>query len=160
MKKLTCMLTMIMMILGMSFVCHAEELKENVLYQLQKDTGVYESADESSEVIAELSAGTGVICMSSDTEWTQIQYQDIQGYVPTAFLKMYGDQEALAAEFSEVQQENDLRYERMEEYIQQQKDARLWGSIIVILVIAIFGVGIFSAIKKNKQQGMEHADTK
>lgn len=155
MKKLTCMLTMIVMILGMSFICQASELKENTLYQLQEDTSVYESEDANSNVIAQLSAETGVICISSDSEWAKIQYQDVQGYVPTKVLKMYGDQEALAVEFSQVGEENDLRYERMEAYIQQQKEARLWGTVIAVLVIAIFGVGIISAIKKNKQQETE-----
>ena len=159
MKKITCMLTMIVMLLGMTFVCQASELKENALYQLQEDTNVYESAKDDSKVVAELSAGTGVICISADTEWAMIQYQDIQGYIPAKVLKLYGDEDALNAEFAEVQEENDLRYERMEAYIEQQKSARLWGSIIVILVIAIFGVGIFSTVKKNKQE-KEQTDTK
>ena len=28
----------------------------------------------------------------------------------------------------------------------------IWGSIIVVLVIAIFGVGIVSAVKKNREE--------
>lgn len=159
-KKLTFLLTMIVMILETSMICFAAELEPDSLYQLTQDAQIYEQPDENSNVVAELPAGTGVICISSNDMWTEIKYQDIQGYVSTDNLKLYGDVTALDQEFQEVQNENDLRYGRMEAYISQQKSEKIWGSVIVVLIIAIFAVGIVSTVKRNKNQSTDMDDSK
>ena len=43
-------------------------------------------------------------------------------------------------------------YEEMLELQRQKRNRMIWGSIIVVLVIAIFGVGIVSAVKKNREE--------
>lgn len=66
-----------------------------------------------------------------------------------------GGTEELDQEFEEVQEEM-LRV--IDEHEMEQKSKRtatLWGTIIAVLVIAIFAVGIVSALKKDKEEEKE-----
>lgn len=70
-------------------------------------------------------------------------------------IKVDDSTEELDQEFEEVQ-EDMLR--TIEEYEMEQKSKRtatLWGIIIAVLVIAIFAVGIVSALKKDKEEETE-----
>ena len=77
-------------------------------------------------------------------------YQDIEGYIPVSAIQQYGDVEEISEEFVEAGEENELRFERMEQYMEQRKSESIWGTVIVLLIVSIFIVGIVSTVKKNK----------
>ncbi len=56
------------------------------------------------------------------------------------------------AEFNSIGNDYESIYEEMLELQRQKRNRMIWGSIIVVLVIAIFGVGIVSAVKKNREE--------
>ena len=144
-------ITFICIIMETIIVHASEEVKVNTLYEITQDTNVYEQADENSTVISQLSQGTPVFCIeASNNGWTKIMYQDIEGYIPVSAIQQYGDVEEISEEFVEAGEENELRFERMEQYMEQRKSESIWGTVIVLLIVSIFIVGIVSTVKKNK----------
>ena len=68
------------------------------------------------------------------------------------------DIEALDDELAAQEVENKLIAEGVERYLSEARRSKIWGVIIVFLVIGIFAVGIVSTIraeKKNKQYNEE-----
>lgn len=128
-------------------------IKINTLQEIQAATQVYESADETAASLGTLEAGTPVIVMEEPQgEWCKVKYQEMEGYVPLASLTGYGDGAAIEKEFNKEQDNTRRAIDELEVEKQQKKQMIIWGCIIGALVIAIFAVGIVSAIRKNKRE--------
>ena len=85
-------------------------------------------------------------------DYTIIILGDKTGYVPINALTPIGNVDTLNAEFNSIGNDYESIYEEMLELQRQKRNRMIWGSIIVVLVIAIFGVGIVSAVKKNREE--------
>ena len=149
MKKKTwirIMMAVFIMLVGVLYSspnCYAAEKTEiavNSFYQVNENTQMRENASESAEEVQELVAGdTVMVTAYTDGEWCTVSKGDKTGYVPINALTPIGnDYESI--------------YEEMLELQRQKRNRMIWGSIIVVLVIAIFGVGIVSAVKKNREE--------
>lgn len=135
----------------------ASEEKDSTLGTLQvltADVEVKESADTASATVGSLQAGTAVIVVSEDDTWSQVIYQELEGYVPNSVLELYvyEDAESLEQEIRSVTQEEQRV---VEEYEQNRKDRRnslIWGIVIAVVVLGMFATGVVSALQDNKKE--------
>ena len=130
----------------------AEEITENMVLQISEDTAIYEKPDENSNTTGTFNSGTPVIVREdAKNGWCKVSYQDTEGYVRTSGLKKIGDLKQIAAEFDAISDNMQLIFDSIVLREQEERRTRIWGVVIVTLVIAIFGVGIISSIKSGKE---------
>lgn len=155
----------VLILLGMAVLClmfsmpvkAAQEseyisVDANVLLEVTKDTDIYENADESSMVLGSLKAETPVFSTEKSTdEWCKISYQETEGYVRIDNLKIYGGDE-LKQEIIKNAESDKLIIEEIEYEKAQNREKIIWESVIAVIVVLMFVIGIVSAIKKNKQE--------
>lgn len=85
--------------------------------------------------------------------WYHVIYQDKNGYVEKEALSVQElDVEGLDAEMTLHEQEGKLVMETVEKYHAEERHSKIWGGVIILLVAAIFVVGIFSAVKAKKEE--------
>lgn len=134
-------------------VMAAENITANMVMQISEDAVVYESADNTADVVVTLKSGTPVIIREdSQGEWCRISYQNIEGYVNTSKLQMIGDVKQIASEFNVMGANMQLIFDSIVVIEQEKRQTRIWGVVIVVLVVAIFGVGIISSLQNNKKE--------
>lgn len=75
-------------------------------------------------------------------------------------LQQIEDSTELDAEFSSLEEESVMIVEEVERQRKEALRSKIWGAIIIVLVIGIFGMGILSAIKDKKAENMEDVKTK
>lgn len=127
----------------------AAEAETNMLVQVLEDISLYEAPNEESEVIGTLSAGDPAICVEQAVDgWIKISYQELAGYTRVENVKLPNDEE-LNQEFEQIANQNALLINELEYTELQKKQKTTWGIIIGVLVVAIFAVGIASAMMKN-----------
>lgn len=147
------MLLFVSLLAGRSTVC-AQEVS-GMLIELQEAVQVRESDDEDAPVIAELDEGTPVIAAGEGRNHTiKIQYQGVVGYIPESAVSIYGE-ENIESIAQEQKQEELANFRAMEEYEVEQKDKKgslLFGGLIALFVIAIFGIGIVTALRQEKRK--------
>lgn len=138
----------------------AAEQEERLLMETQGTVQIYTEKDTDSEVIQELPARTPVICIEAYADgWSMITYQDAEGYVLSDDLHLYAEQEQIGEEFESVEADNDLKFETMESLQKQQKSERLWGGIMILLIV-IMAAGMFaSGIRALKSSRRDRGET-
>ena len=166
MKKKTwiqIMMAVFIMLVGVLYSssnCYAAEKTEitvNSFYQLNENTQMRENASESAKEVQELVAGdTVMVTAYTDGEWCTVSKGDKTGYVQINALTPIGNVDTLNAEFNSIGNDYESIYEEMLELQRQKRNRMIWGSIIVVLVIAIFGVGIVSAVKRTEKRTSEY----
>ncbi|MDE7029994.1 MAG: SH3 domain-containing protein [Lachnospiraceae bacterium] len=143
----------ILCVMGES-VCAAaaeDEKKANTVWQTTSDVELHESPDAASAVTDVLSGGTPVMLREDEKEgWCLVMYQDITGYLQSGSLELLGSQTGLDSEFQDIKEAGRLSFQEAEAVKERIEAERIWGAVIVVLVTAIFGVGILSALKRNK----------
>lgn len=146
------------MMLGCITVCAAEleNVQKNMVLETVEEVELREEPSSTGTVIAMLQAGIAVVVVEDASgDWCKVSYQEVEGYVSTAKLKTLGNQDDLNAEFEKISETVQLAFEEIMAREHEEMQARIWGSIIVVLIVAIFGVGIVSAVKKNKEESEE-----
>lgn len=121
-------------------------VEADALLRLLQDTTLMEEADEASAPVAELLEGTTVISVEASADgWIKVQYQGKTGYIP---LNSGGlrDNEGLDEEFEQLANEYRLIFEVIEYKQTQSRQNLIWGIVIAALVVAVFAVGIASAV--------------
>lgn len=114
------------------------------------------SPDDSAETIITYEVGD-TIFITGETEdgWYTVLYQGKTGYIPVDvkenLQEVNLDVAALDAEMEAEIAEAKLVVEEVERYRAEAKRSRIWGIVIVVLVIAIFAVGIISTIQVKKK---------
>lgn len=144
-------------VLSNSRQCHAAEQKQitvNSFYEVNESTRIMQEADSNSTVVTELSTGDTIMVIGYDGgDWCQVSRGEDKGYVQIGKLTPIGDVDTLNNEFENIGNDYVNIYEEVLERQKQRRSQMIWGSIIVVLVvIAIFGAGIVSAVKKNKEE--------
>ncbi|GFI48012.1 hypothetical protein IMSAGC019_03338 [Lachnospiraceae bacterium] len=115
------------------------------------------SPDDSAETIITYEVGD-TIFITGETEdgWYIVLYQGKTGYIPVDvkenLQEVNLDVAALDAEMEAEIAEAKLVVEEVERYRAEAKRSRIWGVVIVLLVVAIFAVGIISTIQVKKQK--------
>lgn len=125
------------------------------LLELDKAVQVKESEDDNAAVLTELEKGTPVIAIEEGKNNTlKIKYQEYTGYIPKSAVSIYGEEE-FETIVQEQKEEEAVNFRVMEEYETEQKDKKgslLFGGLIALFVIVIFGVGIVAALKQEKKK--------
>lgn len=143
-------LAVILLLSGLPVKAAENSIAMKVMQTSEKVT-LYENADETSAVVDTFDKGTPVIIQEEEQDgWCRVSYKEIEGYLKASQLEMIGDIEALAEEFEDMDQSVQLIFESIVLREQETRQKRIWGTVIVVLVVAIFGVGIVSSIKNGK----------
>lgn len=180
-RKIKILMTIIAICLMGCIQVLAEEIDANVLLQLTQDVKLYESPDENSEVVGELSAGTPVISGEKNADgWIKVSYQELTGYTKFETVQVVydttlkqnetadstaidnsqaADTTALDQEFEQIANQNALIINELEYDKSQRRQKTIWGIVIAVLVVAIFAAGIISAVKKNKKEKGQEEET-
>ena len=180
-KKIKMLMTIIAICLMGCMQVSAQEIDANVLLQLTQDVKLYENPDESSTVVGELKAGTPVISgEKNEDSWIRISYQELSGYTKLENVQILtddtlnqnqaadntvsdenqtADNDTLDQEFERIANENELLINELEYDKAQRRQKMIWGTVIAVLVVAIFAAGIISAVKKNKREKGQEEET-
>lgn len=140
--------------LGCITVCGAEleSVQKNMVLETVEEVELREEPASTGAVVALLQTGIAVVVSEDGNgDWCKVIYQEQEGYLPVSMLKTLGNAEELNSEFDKISQTVQLAFEEIMTREHEELQARIWGSIIVVLIVAIFGVGIASAVKKNKE---------
>lgn len=160
MKKMgrsVCLAAMgLLLLLGLRMPVQATETEGVMtLQQTVKDAEIKESPDEDAKTLREVEEGTGVIVYGEPQDsWSRVEYDGVSGYMKSSALDAYmsdSEGEELEQEFEEVQEETVRTVEESELIQKSKRKSAIWGGVIAILVVAIFVVGVVSAIKKDKE---------
>ena len=113
----------------------------------------------SAETIMSYKAGDSVFVTGETANgWYRAIYQDKEGYIPKDSLNILElDVAALDEEMARTEQEAELVVETVERYHAEARRSRIWGSVIVVLVVGIFATGIISGIKSAKGKDEQEA---
>ena len=132
----------------------ADDTEIGTLYEVTTDTEMKEAADAGSATLSELKAGTAVVVESDDGVWSKVLYRETEGYVASDVLEVYAEDElaSLAQEMGGVAEDEQRFVEETEVAIKQKRTSMIWGSVIAVLILAIFALGVVSAVKNAKEE--------
>lgn len=123
----------------------------NGMMQTNKETIGYESPNMDSDIIVEVEKGKSVIVVGKTEDgWYQVVYQGQTMYMQENSVEEVLNEE-LAEEISELEK---FRMEEAEWDIKTRKEvfrSRVWGAIIVTLIVGIFAAGMVSVIRADKE---------
>lgn len=119
------------------------------------DTDVMEAADEESDKVGALKVGDAVFITEDEKDgWCKIQNQSVEGYIRVSALQILGAEkiEQIDQEFQAAEQFNSEVMNEYEYLQERRRTTIIWGCVIGGLVMAIFIVGIVSAVKNNQKE--------
>lgn len=123
---------------------------QNGMMQTKTDTSGFEEPDNKSLVVEEIKKGQSVM-LSGKTEngWYQVVYQGKTMYVQENSLEEAANEDLS----NELQELEELRLAEAEWDIKARKEvlrSRIWGTVIVVLIVGIFAAGMVSVIRADK----------
>lgn len=150
-----------MLLLGMgvlmgkasSVSVYAQEIAQTSrIMTSQQEVEMKADPDESAETIYTYSAGDSIFVTGEMSGWYQVRYQDLTGYIQQdEVTEMNMDVTALDEQFAQQEEEGRMLVEEVELQRDEARRAKVWGTVIVVLVIAIFATGIVSTMKGAKR---------
>ncbi len=164
-------LAIVGILFGLSGMCrgtiYATAAEEEAVVQTENEINVSESgqlmvADEDIDMKTEPSDDAETIVSHKKGDlvfvtgeaadgWYRAIYQGKEGYVPQDSLSVQEiDVAGLDEEMARTQQEAKLVVETVEHRRVQARRSKIWGSVIVVLVLGIFATGIISGMKGAK----------
>lgn len=127
---------------------------KNQMMTTNQEVNALESPDENAVVVMSFEKGAPVIVVGeAENGWYKISYQNKVCYIKQGYIDQQGVNEQLEKEIQEINKENKMVIEVVEKYRAEARRSKIWGTVIVLLIIAIFGVGIASTVmneRKNK----------
>ena len=151
---MTVMMIINLILVSGLYVYAAQEdgISVNRVYEIAQETSLKAEDNQDAEEIASLHVGDSVIVTEyTSGEWCKVMSGGKEGYILITSILSEGDFDELDKEFESVRNDYINSYEESLMLEQQQKTSRIWGGIIVGLVIAIFLVGIVSALSKQRK---------
>lgn len=158
-KKLLSGLVMLAALIGILIypdTCMAEEpveIEVNGIYQVQEAAQLKTAPQNDATNVTRMSEGDAVVVAAYDGgDWCEVSAGEQKGYIRIESLGTVGNAEALNAEFQNIGNDYETIFNEVTQLQIQKRNSRIWGTVIVILVVAIFGVGLLSAVRKNKEE--------
>lgn len=133
----------------------AAEISElSQLMTAEETVDMKTAPEDDAEVIMSYQKGDSVFVTGETADgWYRAIYQDKEGYIPKQYLSVQEiDVEALNEEMARTEQEAQLVVETVERYRADVRRSKIWGTVIVILVLGIFITGIISGVKSTKEK--------
>lgn len=115
------------------------------------DTCMYAEMGENSETVQELPVGTVVVVEEERGDWSKVRVGEQEGYVRTKQLQAEHPATAVWEEMDDLEEYNATFINEIERLAAEKRRSRIFGAVIIALIVAIFGVGIFSTLRKRKQ---------
>lgn len=161
---LMCVITMVVAAECPAFAHAQDALSETQFSQFMTTLHQIDAKEEPNEnaAIAFSYDAGAIVCVSGETDdgWYIVFYQGKTGYInkdssKEALSTKEIDKEALDTELEELQVRDKIIVEEIERYRAEARRSRIWGTVIVLLVVGIFAVGIISTVRaeKNKEDG-------
>ncbi len=112
--------------------------------------------DDGAEVIMSYQKGDFVFVTGETADgWYRAIYQDKIGYIPKDSLSLQEiDVAALDEEMAQTEEEAKFVVEVVERYRDQARRSKIWGGVIIVLVLGIFATGIISGITSAKKRDL------
>lgn len=133
-----------------------DHVQKDMVLETIEEVSLHEAARENAKIVATIPAQTSVLVVEeAENGWCKVTSQEQTGFAKISELKTLGNKDELDAEFDKVNETVLLAFDEIMTREKEARQARIWGSIIVVLIVAIFSVGIVSAIRKNKLENEE-----
>lgn len=162
MKKILLVLMSVMCLgAGVSMHVRAEEsgqeVEINELNQIMVTKDAVEARElpkDNANIVISYESGAQVLVLGETTDgWYKVSYQGKEGYVRKAELTQQTlDLEGLDKEMESAEMESKLVVEEVERYRAEERRSKIWGTVIVLLVVGIFATGIISTVKAEKKK--------
>ncbi len=81
--------------------------------------------------------------------------QDSNAMLLAKQIEQLQDSTQLDAEFSELEEESAMIVEEVERQRAEARRCKIWGVVIIVLVIGIFSMGVVSTIESKKEEEIE-----
>lgn len=156
-NKLVLLLIMVVFLWVPSIRVHAEVQVTELSKIMVAKTAVEafeEPSEQSSKTTITYEAGASVMVTGETADgWYRVSFQDKAGFVKKTDLQEADiDIAALDEEFEVNEIEGKVFVEEVERIRAQITRSRIWGTIIVLLIVGIFGTGIYSTIKSERDK--------
>lgn len=161
-KNLSVLLLSAGILLGCSMAMQAQAQEEiaqmGQIMTTRQELDMKADPDVSAKTLHTYGEGDNVFVTGETASgWYQVRYQDLTGYIPADSVTAAAlDMETLDQQFAAEAEEGRMLVEEVERQRDEAKRSKIWGTIIVVLVAAIFATGIVSTMKSGKR-GEERA---
>jgi uncharacterized protein YgiM (DUF1202 family) len=166
MKNIRKMINVLLVALLFTFVnpinvnASEETVGANRVLKLQAETNIMDRADTNGKILGTAQTDSTVISVEEASGgWIKVKYQDIEGYIQLDRIN-FEPESGLDAEFDEVSNDVMQLFETYQYAISRKNQRVIWGTVIVLIVIAMFAVGIVSAVVKGKKENGETDEIK
>lgn len=125
-----------------------EQITEGQIMVLSAPAKLYEQTDEKAEVLKELDQGSRVFVTEQGTDWCTVWYDGNFAYIQSEMISPVETEQGLIEEMYEL---DTVSEQEMNQYLmkqEQKKDSFMWGSLTAILILLIFGMGIWNVIRQ------------
>lgn len=119
---------------------------------INEDTFLYEQEDETSAVLLELKKQQLVVPVEIGVPWVKVSIGDVTGYVKSQYVQMENPDPLAVQEFEEQEEYHVELINEIERLREEQKRSRIYGIIIICIIVGIFAAGIVSTIVARKQE--------
>lgn len=162
-KSILAILGMIAVLFGMVGDRHPVQAAENddiselsQLMTAKENVEMRAAPNDGAEVIMSYQKGDFVFVTGETADgWYRAIYQDKTGYIPSASLSLQEmDVAALDEEMARTEEEAKFVVEVVERYRSQARRSKIWGGVIIVLVLGIFATGIISGITSAKKRDL------
>lgn len=162
-KSILAILGMIAVLFGMVGDMHPVQAAENddiselsQLMTAKENVEMRAAPNDGAEVIMSYQKGDFVFVTGETADgWYRAIYQDKTGYIPSASLSLQEmDVAALDEEMARTEEEAKFVVEVVERYRSQARRSKIWGGVIIVLVLGIFATGIISGITSAKKRDL------
>lgn len=133
---------------------HEVEISElNQVMTAKDKLDIKETPDDNSITVMTFEKGDAVFVAGETADgWYKVSYQDKAGYVRKSELAIFEiDVEGIDKEMTEAAEEGKQVVEEVERYRTEARRTKIWGTVIVLLVIGIFATGIISTMKNERE---------
>lgn len=112
-----------------------------------------EAPDENAAVVVSYHDGDNIYVTGETANgWYRVQYQALTGYVRMEQTKEIAfDVEALNEEFAVEEEEGKLVVEEVERQRAEVRRSKIWGAVIILLVLGVFAMGIVTTVKSGRE---------
>lgn len=146
---------------------HALELKDESerpdsyeLLYVNTDTFLYEEADEVSTVLRELKKQELVVPVELGVPWVKVSIGELTGYVKSDYVQTESPDPRVAQELEEQAEYNAEFANEVERLTKEQRRSRIYGVLIICIIVGIFAAGIVSTVMGRRQEENKKARRK
>lgn len=169
-KRTVLLVTMCCLFFGISVSVSAKEAVQDseegitALNQIMVATETVEAKetpDQAAAVMITYEKDSSVFVTGETSDgWYRVSYQNMIGYIPKEKLAVQTYGEELDQEFRAMEEESVMIVEEVERYRAEARRSKIWGAVIILLIMGIFATGIISAGKNDKEKPKAQKDIK